>query len=288
MVSAKALIFQDKKTHSLLHTSDADRPLGVQIFGSDPETIGEAAVRALDLSGADFIDINMGCPVGKIVKSGDGAALMREPKRAEAVFIAVRRAVRTQIPVTAKIRKGWDKGSVNAIEFAKMLEGAGAAAITVHGRTKVQMYSGVADWDIIRAVKHAVTIPVIANGDVFSGSDCAKILERTGADMVMVGRGAFGNPWLFRDGNAVLNGQNLPKPPTLEERVNVAKQQIKMAIVQKGEKIGCFEARKHLAWYLSEIPHSAKMRQAVNQIQNIEALERTLENILQTARFTHG
>jgi tRNA-dihydrouridine synthase B len=204
MVSAKALVYQDSKTRGLLLLGEAEHPAGAQIFGSDADCMAEAAALALELSGADFIDINMGCPVGKVVKSGDGSALMRDPDNAMRIIDAVRKNV--SCPVTVKIRKGWDKGSVNAVEFAQMAQDAGASAIAVHGRTRTQMYSGKADWDIIRDVKQAVTVPVLANGDVFTAEDAARILRYTGADMVMVGRGALGNPWLFMQAKALLDG----------------------------------------------------------------------------------
>ena len=213
MVSAKALCYNDRKTAALLHVPELGRPVSAQIFGHEPEAMAEGARRALDISGAEIIDINMGCPVGKVVKSGDGSALMRTPELAAEIVSAVARAV--PVPVTVKIRKGWDGGSVNAPAFARLCEEAGAAAIAVHGRTRVQMYAGKADWDVIRDVKRAVSVPVIANGDVFSGADAAHILSYTGADACMVGRGAFGDPWLFAEINAVLEGREPPERPPL-------------------------------------------------------------------------
>ena len=203
MVSAKALVYQDRKTRSLLLLEEKEHPAGAQIFGSDTECMADAAALAIEISGADFIDINMGCPVGKVVKSGDGSALMRDPDKAMRIIEAVRKNV--NCPVTVKIRKGWDKGNVNAVEFAKMAQSAGVSAIAVHGRTRTQMYSGKADWDIIRDVKKAVTVPVLANGDVFTAEDAARILRYTGADMVMVGRGALGNPWIFQQAKALID-----------------------------------------------------------------------------------
>ena len=208
MVSAKALVYHDEKTKSLLYIPEEEHPCAVQIFGHEPEVMAQAAGMALEASGADILDINMGCPVGKIVKSGDGSALMRDPELAGRIIEAVCAAVNQ--PVTVKFRKGWDGGSVNAVAFAQVCEQAGASAIAVHGRTRVQMYAGKADWDIIRQVKKAVHIPVTANGDIFSGADAAHILRYTGCDLAMIGRGSFGNPWLFMQANAVLDGK--PEP----------------------------------------------------------------------------
>lgn len=207
MVSAKALVYHDEKTKQLLWSPPDEHPAAVQIFGHEPEVMAEAAPMALAYSGADILDINMGCPVGKVIRSGDGSALMRDPELAGRIIEAVVKAV--DVPVTVKFRKGWDGGNVNAVAFAQMCQQAGAAAIAVHGRTRVQMYAGRADWDIIRDVKRAVTIPVIANGDIFSGADAAHILRYTGADLAMVGRGSFGDPWLFARGNAAIDRKSV-------------------------------------------------------------------------------
>ena len=281
MVSSRALIYQDKKSRSLLHKT----PIGIcgaQIFGNDPSVMADGAALALEASGADFIDINMGCPMPKIANNGDGSALMKDPEKAARIVETVVRAV--PVPVTVKMRKGWDKGSCNAPELAAMLEQAGAAAIAVHGRTKTMLYSGVADWDCIHAVKEAVKIPVIANGDIFTAEDAARCKARTGADMLMLGRTTFGDPWVFEQAQAALRGEAVPETPPLCDRVDTALRQFRLAAQDKGEHIACLEARKHFAWYLRGVAHSGYYKEKISAISTMDEIERIADGIKRDLR----
>lgn len=277
MVSAKALMYQDKKSRELLKLGENEHPSAAQIFGSDPIVMAEAALKAIEISGADVLDINMGCPTGKIVKNGEGSALMQDPELAMRIIEGIYKSV--SVPVTVKFRKGWDRGSVNAVEFAKMAQEAGASAVTVHGRTRSQMYSGEADWSIIAEVKKAVSIPIIANGDVFEPQDAVKILEQTKADMVMIGRGSLGNPWIFERAEAALQGEKIPEIPPLKKRFDVAVRQFELAKEDKGEKIACLEARKHFSWYLHGVPYSGYFKEQISKISNSEDVYRVSEGI---------
>ena len=276
MVSSRALIYQDKKSRSLLHKTPLGA-CGAQIFGNDPSVMADGAVLALEASGADFIDINMGCPVPKVVNNGDGSALMKNPKLAGEIIEKTARAIKK--PVTVKIRKGFDEEHVNAVEMAHIAQESGAAAVAVHGRTRSQFYSGKADWDIIRQVKEAVSIPVIGNGDILTGQDAIRMFEQTGCDAVMIGRGARGNPWIFSQVGRYLKDQTVLAPPTTKEICDMILRHAKMLIEAKGEYTGIREMRKHFAWYTAGMKHSAALRGRVNQVEHFEELEQLVDMV---------
>lgn len=277
LVSAKALCYQDKKSRTLLKMAANEHPAAAQIFGSDVTCMAEAAQIAAEVSGAEVIDINMGCPVGKVVANGDGSALMKDPEKAARIAEAVVKA--SPVPVTVKMRRGWDKGSINAVLLAKMLEQAGVAALCVHGRTRAQMYAGQADWTTIREVKEAVSIPVMANGDVFTPQDAVRILQFTGADMAVIGRGAFGNPWIFTQAEAALRGEDIPPLPPLAERIDTAMRQMAWAVEDKGEHIAMLEARKQFCWYLKGVSHANYYKEQIVQVERWEQLKEIARGI---------
>lgn len=277
LISSKALCYRDKKTFSLLQQFPGEHPAAVQIFGSDPACMAEAAALAIDYTGADIVDLNMGCPMGKIVNNGDGAALMKDPELAGRIVEAVVNTV--SVPVTAKFRRGWDMGNCNCVEFAKTLEQAGVSAVAVHGRTRAQVYGGTADWACIRQVKEAVSVPVMANGDIWKPEDAVRILKATGADVAMVGRGCFGNPWLFQQSAAALEGLPIPPLPPLAERCDVAVRQFELAAQAKGERVAVLEARRHYGWYLKGVSHAAYYKEQIVQMTTLEDIYRVTKGI---------
>ena len=276
MVSSRALVYQDKKSRALLK-KNAGSVCGAQIFGNDSKIMAEAAQLALEISGCDFIDINMGCPMPKIANSGDGCGLMRTPELAQEIVSAVVKAV--DVPVTVKCRLGWDKGSVNMLGFSKRMEDSGASMLTVHGRTRSMLYSGVADWDMIAKVKKQCTIPVIANGDVVDGESAVRCLKWTGADGLMIGRATFGDPWVFSRIRVAIEGKEFPARLPLAKRVDVAVRQFQLALEDKGEHIACLEARKHFAWYLRGVAYANYYKEQISNIQTMADVLRIAEGI---------
>ncbi len=281
MASAKGISLGDKKSAELLSITDTERPAGSQIFGNSPETMAIAAKKALEYN-PDFIDINMGCPAPKVASSGGGALLMKDPLLAANIVKAV--AEVSTVPVTVKMRSGWDNDHINAVELAKRCEEAGAAAITVHGRTKVQMYAPPVNTDIIRQVKNAVSIPVIGNGDVVDGISAAKLMEETGCDMVMVGRGALGRPWVFSQINAYLDHEVILPDPPVVERMRVMLKHIETLCKYKGERVGIREARKHAAWYTKGLHGAANYRARIGLISSVEELQQIALELIEQNR----
>ena len=277
MVSSRALVYKDKKSAALLKKNQGSL-CGAQIFGNDPAVMAEGARLALEISGCDFLDINMGCPMPKIANSGDGCGLMRTPELAEKIVSAVVKAV--DVPVTVKCRLGWDKGSINVLDFTKRMEESGAAMVAVHGRTRSMLYSGVADWDMIAKVKAQLRIPVIANGDIVDGESAKKCLKRTGADGVMIGRAAFGDPWIFAEVKAALAGEGNYQRPALKERIALAVRQFEIAEQDHGEHIACLEARKHFAWYLRGVSHSSYYKKQISSLNTMEDIYQIAKDII--------
>lgn len=277
MVSSRALVYRDRKSAALLGRNKGC-VCGAQIFGNDPTVMAEAAQLALEISGCDFIDINMGCPMPKIANNGDGCGLMRTPELAGEIVTAVKNAV--GVPVTVKCRLGWDKGSINVLDFTKRMADSGADLLAVHGRTRSMLYSGTADWDYIAKVKAQLHIPVIANGDVVDGASAVRCLKWTGADGLMIGRATFGDPWIFAEVKAATEGSPVPERPPLAERMAVALHQIELSNEDKGEKIACLEARKHLAWYLRGVPHSAYYKNQISSVSTMEDVRKTVADIV--------
>ena len=277
MVSSRALVYRDKKSAGLLRKNEGSL-CGAQIFGNDPAIMAEAAVLALEISGCDFVDINMGCPMPKIANSGDGCGLMRTPELAGDIVAAVKNAV--SVPVTVKCRLGWDKGSINVLDFTKRMEDSGADLVSVHGRTRAMLYSGTADWDMIKKVKDHLSIPVIANGDITGGETALRCLRRTGADGVMIGRSVFGDPWIFEETKAALEGRPLPERPCLADRIAVAVRQFELSQQDHGEYIACLEARKHFAWYLRGVSHSAYYKNQISSMTTMADIYRIARDIV--------
>ncbi len=276
MASCKGLCYSDNKTAELLSVTDFERPMAVQLFGAEPEFM-EKAVKLTERFKPDIIDINSGCPMPKIVNGGAGSALMKTPELFGEVVKAAVGA--TKIPVTVKIRSGWDEGSVNAVEIAKIAEKSGAAAVAVHGRTRSQLYTGDADWDVIRAVKRAVDIPVIGNGDVRSVEDCARMYEYTGCDLVMIGRGSYGRPWLFGQIKDYFEGKEPRPEPSLKEKIDIMRRHITLLVKDKGEKTGMKEARRQCAWYVKGLNGAARLRNEFSQMNALSDLERLIDII---------
>lgn len=285
MVSAKALVLSDRKTEALLAVSESERPMALQLFGYEPDVMAEAA-RIAAAHAPAAIDINMGCPAPKIAGNRSGSALMKDPALCGKIVEAVAAAV--DLPVTVKIRKGWDAAGVNAVEVAKTCEAAGASMIAVHGRTREQMYAPPADWAIIAAVKDAVSVPVVGNGDIYSAKDAMQMMEQTGCDLVMVGRGALGNPWIFREINSQYDLERPLSPPGIYERMLVMNRHIEKLCQYKGENVGMREARKHTAWYMKGFKGAAKLRVMCGELRTLSDLRELTKQVLLYAAEMNG
>lgn len=276
MVSGKGLYYNDKNTERLLKLYEDEKPVAYQIFGSEPDIMAYTA-KTLASRENCILDINMGCPVPKVVKNGEGSALLRTP---ELVYDIIKTVVsEAGKPVTAKIRIGWDENSINAVEIAKAVEAAGASAVGVHGRTREQYYNGKADWSVIAQVKKAVSIPVIGNGDVFTGRNAIDLMNETGCDFVMIARGAMGNPWIFKEALALWNGEEIPQRPSVNDILRVVLKQFDLLLAEKGEYAAVRVMRKHIGWYLKGIPGSAEIRRKVNSIENADLLKKTIYSV---------
>ncbi len=282
MVSAKAIMYKNKNTEELMAIDERELPVSLQLFGSEPDIIAKIAHQIEDRP-FDILDINMGCPVPKIVNNGEGSALMKNPKLAGEIIEKTARAIKK--PVTVKIRKGFDEDHVNAVEMARIAEASGAAAVAVHGRTREQFYSGKADWDIIRQVKEAVKIPVIGNGDLLTAEDVIAMYEQTGCDGFMIGRGAQGNPWIFKQVLSYFETGQVLEKPSFEEVIEMMLRHARMMLEFKGEYTGIREIRKHGAWYTAGYPNSAKLRVMINEVETYDQLEELLRNASEMAFF---
>ncbi len=277
LISAKGIFYNNSNTKGLLKIDNREKPVSIQLFGCEPKVMSEA-VKLIDHLDFEILDINMGCPANKIVKNGEGSALMKDEKKVREVVSAVVKS--TKKPVTVKIRKGFNDEMVNAVEISKIIEDCGAKAVAVHGRTREEFYSGTADWDIIKKVKEAVTIPVIGNGDIVSPQSAKDMMDKTGCDGIMIGRGAMGNPFIFREIIHYLETGEILEEATVEEKVNMAKRHAKMLVDFKGEHIGIREMRKHISWYTKNLPKSSKLRNEVNKAETIEEMEKLLDLLL--------